>query len=175
MPDAQIDRLAAIRRRHSEASTDWQFALTNEGETVAARVIPVEEPYAVLRFSKECSYPDREFVCNAHADNGFLLELLDQSFEMVRRLRRALERRQPKPKDYAAECAMKCAEPAFQQWMHEVHGLDNAHDATRVANRVRTMLAIQSRAQLNIDQGAADRWRKMVDDFEAWNKRRGRR
>lgn len=170
MPDTQTARLADIRRRHAEASSDWQFALTNQGETVSARVIPVEEPYIVLTLSKECSYPDREFVCNAHADHGFLLELLDEAFNVIRRLRR----REPKPKDYAAECGIKCGDRFFQRWLFDVHGLENP-DSTRAATKVRFLLNIESRAQLNTDQAAADRWRKMVDDFERWFKARNRR
>jgi hypothetical protein len=171
MPDAATARLAEIRRRHAEASSDWQFALTRSGDEAAmARIIPVEDPYQVLTFASDCAYPDRDFVLQAHGDQGFLLELLDEAFAVIRRMRGKL----PKPKDYAAECGMKCDEAMFQKWLFEVHGLDDP-DAVKAATKVRFMLQIDSRAALNTDPDAAARWRKMIGDFEHWLKHRSRR
>jgi hypothetical protein len=174
MPDPQIDRLADIRRRHAEASTDWQFALTNEGEIVSARVIPVDDPYTVLTLAKDCTHYDRELVCHAHADQGFLLEMLDQAFTVIRTLRHALERRQPKPTNYAANCAMACKSAEFQLFMHVEHGVDNPSDFIRVENKVKSMLGIHSKKELDQDPDAAQRWLKLWRDGQDWNKRRAR-
>lgn len=173
MTDTATMRLADIRTRAREASTDWQFALTHEGETLTARVIPVEDPYKVLTFDKACTYPDRDSIIHAHADRTFLLELLDEAFAVIRRMRGQLPRPK-KPADYAAECAMKCKDPDFQMFMHQVYGVDNPSDTLRVENRVKSMLQISSKKDLNENSEAANAWRKLVGEAEAWNKRRNR-
>jgi hypothetical protein len=175
MTDADTIRLGAIRRRHQEASTDWAFTVTDEGEALTARVIPVEEPYTVLTFGKECTASDRALISHAPDDLGFTLGLLDRAFAAIRQLRKALDRNTPKPKDYAAECAMKVRDPDFQLFMMQVHGVDNASDPIRIDNRIKSMLRITSKKELNDNQDAATAWRELVGASEAWNKQRRRR
>lgn len=172
MSDADTIHLNAIRQRHREASTDWVFTIDETGETAQARQIPAEDHYPVLTFSKECTLPDRELVTHAHEDVGFLLVLLGQSFRAVRELRKALERNTPKPTDHAAKCAMRVKEPDFQLFMQMVHGVENSHDHIRVENRVKTMLAITSKKELDTNPEALKGWEKLVSEFYAWNKRR---
>lgn len=167
--EQKASRFRAIGDRLARMSQDWQ--LTPEGEAIVARLIETHPLDPVLTFDPNADRNDIDFVAAAPADIGFLLDLVRELGTELRALR-------PSPKkqpDYAAECAMKCADRNFQQWMSEVHGLDNAHDDIRVASRVRTMLAITSRKQLNTDPDAAARWRRMVEDFEHWNRKRTRR
>ncbi len=148
------------------------FALTNQGETMTARIIPVDEPYTVLNFDKECSYPDRELISHAHEDEGFLIELLDKAFAAIRQLRKALDRNTPKPTNNAAKCAMRCGDPDFQMFMQMVHGVENSNDKIRVENRVKSMLDITSKKELDSNPDALKGWEKLVSEFYAWNKRR---
>lgn len=74
-------------------------------------------------------------------------------------------------KDYAAQCAMACDKPSFRQYLHDIHGVDIS-DRERIANRVRTMLKIKSRAELNIDPAAAARWRDLVINHQNWERGR---
>lgn len=78
---------------------------------------------------------------------------------------------QEKPKDYAAECAMKCTEPAFKKYMQERHGLDRPLTDHRVVTKLRSILNIRSRAELNNDPAAAARWQNLRADFDAWRRR----
>jgi len=174
MPDPQTERLNAIRRRQTEASTDWQFRAGNDGEQLTARVIPVDDPYTVLTFAGDCTYADREAVCHAHDDKAFLLDLVDNAFTVIRQLRRALERHQPKPKDYAAEMAMKVKDPAFQLYMQVNHAVDNSHDPMRVENAVKRMLRITSKKELVENSDAAHGWRDLVRNADDWNRSRSR-
>ena len=75
-----------------------------------------------------------------------------------------------KPKDYAAECAMKCADPAFRKFLKEQHGLENSTDEA-TATGVRTICEINSRRELNSAPDKAHIWRRLVNDFEAWKRR----
>ncbi|MBB4120409.1 hypothetical protein [Martelella radicis] len=89
------------------------------------------------------------------------------------RLRQAIENKGGRPaKNYAAECAMKCAETTFQRFMAERHDLNLPTDNKKTATRVKSVLALTSRKQLNEDAEAAVRWRKMVKDFDDWRRRR---
>ena len=74
------------------------------------------------------------------------------------------------PPDYAAECAMKCEAPVFKKFLEECHGLERPLTDERVAVRVRSILDIKSRRELNEDPAAARRWRALVKDFDLWRK-----
>ena len=74
-------------------------------------------------------------------------------------------------KNYAAECAMKCSDPAFKAYMEARYALARPLTDDRVAARVRSVLAISSRTELNTSNEAAARWREMMKDFNAWRKR----
>jgi hypothetical protein len=68
---------------------------------------------------------------------------------------------------------MKCkSDQAFRQYLIERHDLRDATDAERIKTRVRSILDIQSMAELNTDEAAAGRWKSLRVDFEQW--RRGR-
>lgn len=160
----EAQQLAAVRARHAAASTDWQRGPVAGGEGLLARLIPQQEPTPVFIFDPWTDRNDIAFGLNAHADIAFLLALIDRAISAHRKANPP----QKPPPDYAAECAMKCGERAFQRWLHEVHGLDHPWDAARAATKVRGLLAISSRAELNTDPAAAQRWRAMVADFERW-------
>ncbi|WP_180897157.1 hypothetical protein [Martelella soudanensis] len=83
---------------------------------------------------------------------------------------RAANAAAPGAKDYAAECAIKCAEPLFQRYLSECHDLRLPTDADKTATRVKSVLAIKSRKNLNTDPAAAARWRDMVRSFDAWRR-----
>lgn len=163
--EQKASRFRAIVDRRARMSVDWQ--LTPEGGEIVARLIAGQPLETVLTFDINADRDDIAAVATLPDDVDFLINA-------VRELGAKLRATHPapaKPKDYAAECAMKCADAGFQRWLHEVHGLDNASDSVRVATRVRGMLEIDSRAKLNTDPAAADRWRQMVRDAEDWLKR----
>jgi hypothetical protein len=174
--DADRQRLARIRMRHEEASRDWSLHVSRgQVEQICARLAPGTEPAAVAVLTADCSYQDRDFLLNAHRDIGFLLDLLAEAF---RRLRNAPATRsapvsrkaQPKPEkkpDYAAECAMKCAEPIFIRFLTESHGLET-DDAESIKLCVRKALDVASRSELNKDPEAAARWTNLRAAFDAW-------
>lgn len=162
------ERLDVIRARHGEASTDWKFGVGNgQVEYIAARLLPNVPQVPIAELTIECGYQDRDFLLHAHADILFLLQLLSESFRTIRELRQAQTR--PAPPDFAAECAMKCDDPVFKRFLTEQHGLETT-DRERTAARVRSMLAISSRSELNSNSQAAERWKSLRADFDAWRR-----
>lgn len=73
-------------------------------------------------------------------------------------------------KDYAAECAMKCAEPAFKAFLHERHGLEKPLTDERVKVKVRSLLGVTSRAELNDGGKAAHAWKALRTEFDDWRR-----
>jgi len=163
---ADKERLDTIRARHREASSDWVFVVDGRREQIHARLLPTLPQSALLTLDEECGYQDRDFILHAHSDIQFLLRLLADAFRTIRSLKDVPE---TKKADFAAECAMKCDDPLFKAYLAERHGLETK-DRERIAARVRSVLAIGSRSELNTDPLAAERWRSLRADFDAWRR-----
>ncbi len=138
------------------------------------------EPEIICSLPVSCPADNRELLRRHIEIPADLIGMLDAAARRdaerrreIEQLRRALEAKGGRPaKDYSAECAMKCAEPAFKRFLIERHNLPNPATDTKAATRVRSILAIQSRRELNTEPAAAARWREMVREFEAWRRRR---
>ena len=76
-------------------------------------------------------------------------------------------------KDYAAACAMLCKTPAFKSFLERRHGLAKPLTDERVAQKVRSLLGVTSRAELNRPGRAADAWRQLSRAFGEWRKAGG--
>ncbi|MBN9243953.1 MAG: hypothetical protein J0I98_14270 [Mesorhizobium sp.] len=126
----------------------------------------------VLRF--DCGATDDEiaFVVEAPDNVRFLLGLVDRAIARLKPKEDRSPRGDPPqpadPKNFAAECAMKCDEPSFRVFLEERHGLDRPLTDERVAQKVRTLLGVTSRAELNDGGQAAERWKALRRDFDAW-------
>lgn len=130
------------------------------------------EELAVL--SQTITHWQRRALLNAPAHLRFLLGLVHRCAGRVKTLEAELNRFRPPParqKDYAAEAAMKCETKAFRRYLIDAHGLPDMADAERTNTRLRTLLMIESRGELNTDPAAQARWKSLKRDFEAWLKR----
>ncbi|NOV15912.1 hypothetical protein E5S70_07405 [Ensifer adhaerens] len=165
-------RLDAIRSRLELASNAWGINADDQGTHLLAgeggkEVIAIVPTAANL--------DDRELVLRAPDDLRWMTERYGKLAERLRAAERELARLQPprsEPKNYATECAMKCHEPAFRVFIQEQHGLDEKPlTDERVATRVRSILNIGSRADLNTNRAAAARWRELVKAYDAWRRR----
>ncbi len=124
------------------------------------------EPIASLL--PECGFEDRRLMTKAPTYLRAAILLAEAAFTRIRVLEAELAgRKPPAPKDYAAECAMKCNDRLFRIYLSECHGVD-ATDSERINTRVRSILAIRSRAELNTDPAAKARWRDLKAAFDAW-------
>jgi hypothetical protein len=162
---ADKERLDAIRTRHGEASTSWTLSVDGRrAEHLYAQLLPNMPPARLVTLTEDCGYQDRDFLLSAHSDIQFLLRLLADAFRTIRSLKETPE---TKKADFAAECAMKCDDPVFRRYLFECHQVDT-QDRERIAIRVRSMLAISSRSELNSNPEAAARWKSLRAEFEAW-------
>jgi hypothetical protein len=172
-PDAV--RLRAIRENLAAiAPARWTRVHQGEGCFVESQG-EMGELFVLARFDPGATIDEITFVVDAPERIAFLLRLLDQAFDQIRKLKGMPDpRRQDKPerapKDFAAECAMKCAEPAFRVFLEAVHGLERPLTDERVVQRVRGLLGVQSRAELNEAGRAADAWKALRGEFDAWRR-----
>ncbi|WP_085025267.1 hypothetical protein [Ensifer aridi] len=173
-PSPQQKRMDAIRNRVALAARNWE--LHADGGKLCLTATSREGTFLVATIADGAPIGESEMALSAPGDLIWLLDTYDALAGRYRALRAELRHQAPrqgheKPKDYAAECAMKCAEPAFKVFLEERHGLAKPLTDERVASKVRSILNIRSRAELNDDPAAAARWQELRRAYEAWRKR----
>lgn len=166
---ANQKRMDAIRSRAALAAKDWGIMAGERGLTLTAAGDEGTETVSVIL--DDASIFNREFAIAAPEDLLWLLDRYTVLADRFRRMTNREERDRRKPKKYAAECAMKCNDRDFLDFLFTCHGVDLS-DRERINTRVRTILRITSRAELDTDEAAAGRWRHLVNDFENWRKAR---
>lgn len=164
---AFIDRIRAL---HGDASTDVRERIIGTDHFLEGRIIPAHPHTPIALFDLGADYRDIAFYVQAHRAVGVLLRKYDDAVAYYRRQNPAPENRPPEGRPYspAQNCGKWCNDRMFQRFMHEVHGLDHASDPHRMATRIRGMLVIQSRAELDTDEAAAARWHSLRSEFKAW-------
>ncbi|MBB3299734.1 hypothetical protein FHT72_003487 [Rhizobium sp. BK077] len=124
-------------------------------------------PRTIAAIAADAPFTFQDFLIRAGERQQFLLNMLDRCGRAYRQL---LDR-QPKPKRYAADCAMKCRnDQAFRQYLIERHQLRDATDFERIKTRMHSILNIQSLNELDTDEAAAARWKSLRSDFENWKR-----
>lgn len=178
-PDAA--RLKAVRASLAQISpARWSRAHDERGALIEAETGSGER-FILARFEPEASVAEVIFMADAAETVGFLLCLLDAAFAALREVKASqafddARDRSAGPgatagdKDFATECAMRCQDARFKVFLEERHGLERPLTDDRVAQRVRSILGVQSRKELNDNGDAAGRWQRLRADFAAWLK-----
>lgn len=170
--DEELDLLANIRVTAEAMPAEYSLgADANEGLCLLGPAADGDGHETYVRFEDGCPFLHQQAFLHLPRNLRFLLGLLDRASASVRTLRKQLEQYEPKKKDYAAEAAMKCQSGAFRRFLIECHDLPDAADFERIATRLRTLLRIESRSELNTDPAAQARWKSLKQEFERWMKR----
>lgn len=176
-PDAM--KLKAIRANLAALeSVDWTVVHDADGRYVLNATGPMDErQWRVCSFDHDASKDEMALISSAPETIGFLLGLVDRAWRALRpshgvRDRRGETRGEPQvdPKNYAAEAAMKCQEPAFLVFLEQEHGLERPLTMERAAQKLRSLCGVTSRKQLNDGGQAAEAWRQLRDAYAAWKK-----
>ncbi len=123
---SEAARLARVRDQLTAiAPASW--ARVHDGRTDDAGCFvealgPMGELSPVLRFDAGASEAEIAFVVAAPENMQFLLGLVDRAIARLKPPERNETPRQDSPKDFAAECAMKCEEPAFRAFLEALRG-----------------------------------------------------
>ncbi|UXS00799.1 hypothetical protein [Agrobacterium tumefaciens] len=129
-------------------------------------------PIVIIR--PECPYHDGQLVEKSLIYIRAMVMLIEAATAKIRRLEAQQQppAQREKKKDHAAECAMLCGKQDFRRYLIQNHALAEASDDERVKTRVRNILNIKSRAELNTDLAATARWKKLRGDFTRWKEGR---
>ena len=157
------DRLAALN------GAEW--LLSSDGVVTSVEARTSEGRAEIARFHDATTPDEIDFFANAPHMVAFLLRLVDRAIAAARqgRLQTPAQAR-GKAVNYAAEAAMKCGEAAFLVFLEQRHGLERPLTDDRAAQKLRSLLRVTSRKELNNDSAAAERWRTLRADYEAWRK-----
>lgn len=167
---AEARRLTSLRTRWGQLDgSTFDLVCDDQGEFVDAKGRD-GSIVTVLRFTGYATPDERDCVVHALDDVRFLLMLLDRA---IRVLRPAQPAHAPRPaaKNHTTEAAMLCAEPKFKRFLMEVHGLDSPVTTDRAAQRLRSLLGITSRNEINQDDAARERWLALRTQFNVWKGR----
>lgn len=167
-------RLAMIRRRLGAISPGiWMRSHDVHGCFVQARD-PMGELSPVLRFDDRATDDEIALVTDLPENMAFLLGLVDRAIKAMRPAGQCQQHtsapRSRDPKDYAAECAIKCAEPAFRVFLEQQHGLELPLTDERVAQKVRGLLNVRSRRELNDGERAGAAWQQLRAEYDVWRR-----
>jgi hypothetical protein len=167
-------RLSSIRDQLGAIDGEWMLAsarLADGNDRVFIEATgPMGEISEIATFHSDASTEEMQFAASALQHVRFLLRLVDRAIAKARGDRPPASEPERQRKDYAAEAAMKCAEPAFKKFLMERHGLESPATDDRTAQKLRSVLAVTSRAELNHDDQAAKRWKALRGDFENWRR-----
>lgn len=157
------DRLAALN------GAEW--LLSSDGVVTLVEARTSEGRTEIARFHNAATPDEIDFFANAPHMVAFLLRLVDRAIASALQGRTQPPAQAPgKAANYAAEAAMKCGEPAFLVFLEKRHGLERPLTDDKAAQKLRSLLRISSRTELNNDSAAAERWRSLRADYEAWRK-----
>ncbi|NVP57890.1 hypothetical protein [Mycoplana rhizolycopersici] len=161
-------RMEAIRTRAARASRDVTI-VASAGEI---RVLSGE--FDLLKIPADAPVDDRDFYLHLAEDHFWLLDKYSSLARLHQSALSEITRLSSKHQapNFAAECAMKCKDDhLFRKFLHKCHGAD-ASDLDRIKTRARSILVVQSMAELNTDENARQRWLSLRAEFDRWRKRK---
>lgn len=158
-----------IKAHFSRLSGGWKKSFDTEShcaeicqhDPLTGRIEPI------ARILPECPFDDQEFMLKAPTYVEALVVTLTEANRLLR-IHLPKPPEEPRKKRTPAQaCGALCKTADFRRWLHEVHGAETT-DEERINSRVRSMLNIASRAELDTDSKARGRWASMRSDFYRW-------
>lgn len=154
------DRLAGdVWTMEAEGGVTQVFSARASGETVCLCTIHADALPA-----------EYEVLCAAFDMLTFFLALQDRAAAKVRELMAQLGQndRAAKAKDFAAQAAMLCQSGSFRAFLATKGG--PVLDAQAADTRMKSLLSITSKKQINDDQAAQARFKSLRGDYDLWMK-----
>lgn len=168
-------RLAAIRRRIASLEDErWMLAADGEATAIDARGRDGNS-VVIARFERLATPEEMEVAAAAPDDLRFLLDLVDRAIAAERARRGQVRDAAPvagaRSLDHTTEAAMLCSDGAFKRFLMDCHGLDSPATDERTAQRLRSLIGVTSRKEINRSDAARQRWIALRDAFRQWKGR----
>lgn len=164
-----IDRLRYLSVRIEGDA--WAFEPRGDNIAVIARRSTGDE--ALICTLHADALPDeRDLICGAAENLAFLLRLIGRASDAVRNLKKQVEAQQAATvrKKYPAQAAMLLSDRIFQRFL-EIKGAGGpVRDKTQADTRLKSILAISSKKEIDSDPRAQAAFLHFRKDFEAWKR-----
>ncbi|WP_236764479.1 hypothetical protein [Agrobacterium tumefaciens] len=130
----------------------------------------MDEATIIATFSKDALSHEIELVALGLEVARLLLDVGERAGKIIAALRRALghEDRKEREKNYAANAAITVKEASFWRFLEVRTTGGPVRTETAADTRLKSVLAITSKKQLNEDAHAAGRWLCLRRDYEKW-------
>jgi hypothetical protein len=165
------DRLRQIRQKvDALAKAEWQLGYFGEKRFVTTDGGVFGSGGEILSALDACSDEEFEFAAAAPSMVRFLLGLVDRARMKIREVEAAAS--EAPAKNYAAQAALKAREEPFQRFLASIPELSRVpvpDDPVEAADRrLKLMVGVKSKRELNQDERAAHRWRGLQRDYAFW-------
>lgn len=174
---AEASRLAAIRRRVAALDgARWMLAADRDATVLDAHGRD-GSIVVIARFERLAGPEEMEIAAAAPDDLRFLLDLVDRAIRHASRATGAPAGRDVRAgrsaglPDHTTEAAMLCSDPAFKRFLMDRHGLESPASDERTAQRLRSLIGVTSRKEINQSDAARQRWVALRDAFRQWKGR----
>jgi hypothetical protein len=162
-----LNRLWDIRIRVE--SDDWEIDARGD-HTRLVTLRSTGEEAEICRFSQQALSDEIRLIAGLIPHLTLLLDLVERATARIRaqdaELARLRER--SRPKDYAAQAAMLCQNTAFQLFLEGKGAGGSIADAQAADTRMKGLLAITSKKDINTDERAQRAFLSLRADFKTW-------
>ena len=166
---AKLERIRGLVDRLK--GSEWQVGSEGEGMILAAAGADGSN-VIIARFTGHADPDEMDLAAGALDYCRFLLGLIDRASDRIRQLVGKPEQAPAarREKDHAAEAAMLCQRGDFKRFLMDRHGLESPATDERTAQRLRSVLGVTSRAEINQSDTVRERWLALRADFHAWKR-----
>lgn len=163
---ASLARLADMAERlHGDR---WGM-VADEAMCVTTRRATGEE-VVLCTFTVDALPDEIDLIAGALDDLRLFLRSRSRAAKQFRDMQRQLgrEERRLREGDFAANAAMLCNDRPFQRFLEGATAGGPVRDSRAADTRLKSVLAITSKRQLNEDAGAQGRWLALRGDYQNW-------
>lgn len=164
--------LAELREAAARMQGD-EWAFTNVGREfhLFTRRATGEEAH-ICTIHADALVDEQRLIVAALENLVLFLALFDRAANAVRDLQRRLGGRAEgeRRKDFAAQAAMLLPSRQFQRFLEGKGAGGPVRDAGAADTRLKSILGLQSKSQLNSEAWAQEAWKRLTGEFEAWKR-----
>lgn len=130
------------------------------------------EEVEICRFSRQALSDEIRLIAGLIPHMTLLLDLVERATARIRAqdVELARLRERSRPKDYAAQAAMLCQNTGFQRFLEGKGAGGTVADAQAADTRMKGLLAITSKKDINTDERARRAFLSLRTDFETWKR-----
>lgn len=163
-------RLARFRDISGRLSGDsWGLEVEGGVTRVVARR-STGEAVCLCTIHADALAHEYELICSSADLLSFFLLLQDRAADAVRALRADLQRHERRNMPTASRAAVLCQDREFQRFLENKGAGGAVRDKQAADTRLKSLLAISSKTELNEPGDAQAKYFRLLDDFRAWKR-----